>query len=177
MNGQALIPREDMWASFFAGGFTVSNLRGQMLRIEDGQTLEASWAALGPDLMADPFPQSEIEAALRATPLPIGEALLDQAVVAGAGNVARCEALFLAGVDPRVPAAELETPQLTELVTTLHSVMWESYRNKGRWVHRVYRKHGGACPRCTGRIGSVRLPPSRRRVWFCPACQGGGASG
>lgn len=175
--GQVLIPRDDMWASFYAGTCTVSNLRGQMLRIEDRETVEASLAELGPDLMAEPFPRAEIEAALRATPLGIGEAVLDQSVVAGAGNVARCEALFLAGVDPRVPATRLEAPKLAELVTALHSVMWESYRNRGRWVHRVYRKHGGTCPRCRGPIRSLRLPPSRRRIWFCPACQGGDTLG
>ena len=65
----------------------------------------ARWAGLGPDALS--VSGAQLGAALAGTKRAVKAALLDQAVVAGVGNIYADEALFAAGIDPRVPGAGL----------------------------------------------------------------------
>ena len=80
---------------------------------------------LGPDLLDPAWTPASLRAAvaaLRSRPaLSIGAALLDQRLVAGLGNIYRCEALLLAGIDPHRPVAEVE--DLPGLVTLARDLM------------------------------------------------------
>jgi endonuclease-8 len=103
--------------------------------------------------------------------LSIAEALLDQAVVAGIGNIARSEILFSARIDPRAKVSELGDCEMPRLLAAIHDTLWASYNNGGRWKCVVYRTAGGECINCGGAIRSIKLPPSRRATYFCPRCQ------
>ena len=75
--------------------------------------------ALGPDLLAEdtPFDRAEVIRRLRGRGREaIADALLNQRVVAGIGNVFKSEILFLAGVDPFTPVAALSDAALDRLV-------------------------------------------------------------
>src|SRR5262249_42380124 len=64
---------------------------------------------LGPDVLSAGFePRVAAERAAAHGARIIAEVLLDQRVVAGIGNIYKCEALFSAGVDPRTPVARIE---------------------------------------------------------------------
>ena len=108
---------------------------------------------------------------MKASPLPIGEALLEQSLVSGLGNVARCETLFRAHVLPGHRACELSDAELISVVTAAREVMRESYQRGGRWEPRVYQRTAEPCGLCRTPIRGVRLAASRRVLFYCPQCQ------
>lgn len=125
---------------------------------------------LGLDIMADPPDVDGIVQRLRqADPRrPVGDALLDQRLVAGIGNLWRAEALFLARVSPRAPLADLTEADLRRVLGHAAEAMHAGRRE--RWV---YRRTGRPCRRCGTRIASRALGEDARVAYWCPACQAG----
>ena len=73
--------------------------------------------ALGPDLLADSFDRAEVLRRMRRSGRdPIGDVLLNQRVLAGIGNVLKCEILFLAGIEPFTPTSSLDDARLNDLI-------------------------------------------------------------
>lgn len=134
---------------------------------------------LGPDLL-DPEP--DIEGAvrrLRASQATIAEALLDQRLVAGIGNVYRSEILAYRVVPPFTLASGLGLDELHRIITTASEMLRANLdggvratvpgeRRGERWV---YRRAGRPCRRCSAAIESRSLGQPPRRVYWCPACQ------
>ncbi|WP_347349989.1 DNA-formamidopyrimidine glycosylase family protein [Intrasporangium sp.] len=85
-----------------------ADLRGPMVcALVDRDTRRSVRAALGPDPL-DPAAAPEVALArIRRTRRGIGALLLDQAVLAGIGNVYRCEVLYRHRIDPLTPGREL----------------------------------------------------------------------
>lgn len=146
---------------------------------------------LGPDLLAREFDTDEALRRLRTLPArAVGEALLDQRAVAGAGNVFKSEVLFLAGVDPRTPVADLDDGTLREVLATARRLLRANVhdaagpgivtygglrRTTGRsdpserlWV---YGRAGAPCRRCGGRVERFRQGELARVTFVCPTCQ------
>ena len=169
--GQLLLPPSDAWLALYVGPYTVCNLRGQMLRIIGWDEAQEQLSRLGPDVMAERYPVREIETRLRSSVLPIAEALLDQRLVAGVGNIAKSEILFTAAVAPNVTASALDDSRMARLLGAIRETLWRSYHEGGRWQCSVYRKWRQPCPRCGNRLERVELSPSRRKTYFCPHCQ------
>ncbi len=159
------------WLVIETGSSAICNINGQVLEFISPQQAQDILARLGPDILADPYPRDEVITALQAQRKPVSEVILDQSVIAGIGNVAKSEALFLAGIDPRSPANALSTDALARLADTMQQVMQESLDQGGRWIHRVYQRHRQPCPSCGSRIAVIRMPPSKRSTYFCPRCQ------
>jgi endonuclease-8 len=143
-------------------------------------------AGLGPDLLGpDPLdlPAAVGRARQRAEGSPlIGELLLDQRVVAGIGNIYRCESLFLCAIDPWAPVAALADTELGCLVKTAAALLRANAtgtrdspvaRVSGAGPRRpwVYRRAGRPCRRCGTVIQSRRLGHQARTVYWCPMCQ------
>ncbi|MEV4900886.1 DNA-formamidopyrimidine glycosylase family protein [Citricoccus sp. NPDC055426] len=122
---------------------------------------------LGPDLLdpdwadpggADPGGDLLAEAVLRiaaAADRPIGLALLDQRLVSGIGNIYRCEALLLAGLDPHRPVASV--PDLPGLITLTRDLMRVNTRPAGPGRPAPRRTTTGVAPDPTAPYG-VRVP-------------------
>ena len=147
--------------------------------------------ALGPDLLADdtPFDGAEVIRRLRGRGREaIADALLNQRVVAGIGNVFKSEILFLAGVDPFTTAAALSDAALDRLVGIAReqlaaNVMSQSQTLSpavGRRTTRsldpreklwVYGRGGKPCRRCGTAIRSKKTGLHARLTYWCPACQ------
>jgi len=136
---------------------------------------------LGPDLLGPDWDPAEAARRLRAAPArAIGEALLDQRNLAGAGSIFATEMLFLRGVSPWRPVGEVsDLRALVELGQRLLDANKEragiittgvARRGEETWV---YGRAGRPCRRCgtpirraeQGTAGEERL-----RFW-CPACQ------
>ncbi len=142
-------------------------------------------AALGPDILADEFDEPLFLRRLReADPTRgIGDALLDQRILAGIGNVWKSEACFLAGVDPRRPTGELGEEEVLETVRGARGLMRVSAErgthilprdprgprsNEDKWV---YGRAGLPCRRCETRIRSRGQGDDNRTAYWCPRCQ------
>ena len=127
---------------------------------------------LGPDILVRrELEDSDPVARARASPTPtVGELLLDQHVVAGIGNIYRCETLFVCGINPFTPVPALQDAELLKVVDAASRLMTSNLeRRKQVWV---YRRAGLACRRCGTRIRSVVLGARNpRTVYWCPHCQ------
>jgi len=160
---------EGTWLALRVPRATVCNLHGEKLGLLDEREMRARLESLGVDVMSAPFPAAEVAAAIRASEHPIGEALLEQSHIAGVGETARSEALFLAQIDPRAPGCELSERAAQRLALALHRVTLESYQAGGRWVLRVHRRGGRRCPTCGSEILHVRQAATD--TFLCPHCQ------
>jgi endonuclease VIII len=132
---------------------------------------------LGPDLLDEATEVAEVVRRIRGADAGrlVGEALLDQRLVAGIGNMWLAEALWHARVSPWRRMAEVADE---ELIVALE---WAQKRMRAsaagvRTPRAVYRKAGRPCPRCGTPVSSRGLGDANRTAYWCPACQPGGAS-
>jgi endonuclease-8 len=128
-------------------------------------------ARLGPDILADPPDMETMARRLRAEPeRAIGDALLDQRLVAGIGNIWRSEALWRARVSPWARVGDVTGAQLRRVLTEAAALMRRS-RDVGRAERAVYRRTGRPCRRCGTPITSRRQGDSARTAYWCAGCQ------
>jgi endonuclease-8 len=136
---------------------------------------------LGPDLLADDFDLEEALRRLRARgPMPLGEALLDQRVAAGIGNVYKSEVAFIERLDPWSPVSAFSDDQLRAALLTARRLLQANVGGAARsttgrrgpdtrlWV---YGRAGRACRRCNQRIRSRRQGEQARTTYWCSRCQ------
>lgn len=148
----------------------------------------AQLARLGPDLLAGEFDEAAAVARLQAIgSRPIGEALLDQRVMAGIGNVFKCEILFACGVDPFRLVSSLAEEEAARLVSTSRTLLARNvaehrapgpraYRRTTRFANPeaslwVYGRGGRPCRRCGAPIEARKQGESARLTYWCPVCQ------
>jgi endonuclease-8 len=144
--------------------------------------------ALGPDLLDPDVDLAEARRRIREAPARhIAEALLRQQSVAGLGNVFKSEVLFLCGVYPFTPVADVSDAALDALLTRGRALIRLNVQEgalvgggtagrvtTGRLNPReklwVYDRAGAPCRTCAGVISSAMETDGRRTYW-CPACQ------
>jgi endonuclease-8 len=145
--------------------------------LRGGSVLELSAhrvSALGPDILA-PRPDSEVIVSnlRRVDPrCTIGDALLDQRVVAGIGNIWRSESLWHARVSPWSRLNDLVDDDLLAIVGQAAALMADA-RDGKRPRREVYRRTGRPCRRCGTPIRSGKQGDSARAVYWCHSCQQG----
>ena len=123
-------------------------------------------SGLGPDPLRGDAPEPAWER-LSTHAGSIGEALLDQSVIAGPGNVLRAEVLAAVGVDPRRPTSSVDRPLFDRLWAELTGRM-EAAAAAGSIDKQVYKQE--SCGRCGTPIETFDLPKGRV-AYRCPACQ------
>jgi endonuclease-8 len=150
-----------------------------VIELLDARGEEALLGRLGPDILDDDVAIDSIVDALLAQPdRAIGDALLDQSIVAGFGLIYVSETLFLRGIPPQTPIASI--PDLTALLDSGRRLM-RANRTRGaqastgnlREQHYVYGRAGRPCLRCGTRIayGKQRSGRYERDAYWCPHCQ------
>ena len=148
-----------------------------VLEILDRDRDAAAVAPLGPDLLGPDWDAARAAANLTARPgRPLAEALLDQRVLAGVGNVYCNELCFVTGHLPTAPVSAVADPH--RLVARARDMLWI---NRFRWNRCttgdtragrqlwVYGRAGRPCRRCGTR---VEYSGTGERVTYrCPVCQ------
>jgi endonuclease-8 len=129
---------------------------------------------LGPDILARPPDFDRMVAGLRRADQgrAVGEALLDQRLVAGIGNVWKAESLWRARVSPWCPLTEVTDGELRAVLGEAARLMRRSV-DGGRHEQAVYRAAGRPCPRCSTPIKSRGQGDDNRTAYWCPSCQPG----
>jgi endonuclease-8 len=142
-----------------------------------GSVLELVAAAprLGPDILGESPDFEAMLARLRSEPeeREVGDALLDQRVVAGIGNLWKAEALWEARVSPWRRLDDVADEELRAVLEASHTLMRTSVEGP-RPPRHVYRRVGRPCPRCGGIVRSAPQGPNARTAYWCPTCQVGG---
>jgi endonuclease VIII len=127
---------------------------------------------LGPDILDDPLDVEAMLARLRSVEQSraVGDALLDQRLVAGIGNMWKAEALWCARVSPWQRLGEVGDDELVRVLREAHRLMQASV-DGARRRHGVYRRVGRGCPRCGSIVRSWPQGDGARMAYWCPACQ------
>jgi endonuclease-8 len=127
---------------------------------------------LGPDILAESPDLAGMMANLRREhpSRELGDALLDQRLVAGIGNVWKAESLWRARVSPWLPLGETTDEELERVLREAARLMRASVEG-GREERAVYRKPGRPCPRCREPIRSRGQGDDNRTAYWCPGCQ------
>lgn len=131
-------------------------------------------ALLGPDILAPELDEAGYLRRLRADDptRPIGDALLDQRIVAGIGNLWKAEACFGTRVDPWRPAAKVTDDEALELVRWARPRMQESAETGRQDRFRaIYGRDGRPCPRCGAIVRQRGQGDDNRLTYWCPGCQ------
>lgn len=140
---------------------------------------------LGPEPLSNHFNAAYLDEALRGKAAPIKAALLDQAVVAGLGNIYVCEALFRSGISPRRKAASVVGKRNERLAPAINEVIAEAIAAGGSSISdfasasgelgyfqkqfSVYDREDAPCETCGAQI--KRIVQSGRSSFFCGTCQ------
>jgi endonuclease-8 len=143
----------------------------------------AALAALGPDLcrVESLAPEVLDEVVARSHRLAdpsatLGEALLDQRIAAGIGNVIKSEACFACRLDPTAPLGDVDDAARRTVWEVAARQLQDNLDRPGRRTHpqglAVYGRAGLPCPTCGGPVASARHGDQRRSTYWCPACQG-----
>jgi endonuclease VIII len=171
-------------------GWTAALYRCPHVRLlEPHEPLPGPIRRLGPDLLgAGTAPADDTVAALaRLDPSrQVGDAIMDQRVVAGIGNVYKSETLFLAGVDPWRPVGTLRPEEAARIGTIAADLLRKGVRERGRittydrpgappgrsvggkWV---YGRRNLPCRVCGTAIRSRGQGDDNRTTYWCPTCQ------
>jgi formamidopyrimidine-DNA glycosylase len=167
------------------------DLGGERLRFRDPRRFGGFWwlGAESPDDGMGPEPlglrPAELLRRLSRTTRAVKNALLDQRVVAGLGNIYVDEALHGAGIHPLAPADRLTAEQVGRLSRAIKTTLRRAIRHRGstlrdyqdadgeaggfQRLHRVYDRAGDPCARC--RTPVERIVLGGRSTHFCPVCQ------
>jgi len=179
--------RSGLWLALRNEAHVAAQYGGPRLRLYEPGVAVPGLAALGPDLL-DPgvSPGRAMAAGLAAIDpqREIGEALVDQRVAAGVGNVVKSEALFLCGLDPWRAVGTIDPADATTLGETAARILADGVRAGGPLVTRrppgappwrggrwVYRRAGRPCLRCGTPVRSRGQGDANRTTYWCPACQ------
>lgn len=156
---------------------------GEMLLIPTDEVDRAM--RIGREPLDPAFRAEDLFRLCRTTDVRIKTLLLDQAKLAGVGNIYADEALFRGGIRPARRARSLTRADAARLLRALRAVLEAGIRHRGssisdyrdasgspgRFVrfHRVYHRHGQPCRRCGTPIRQIQL--GQRSTHFCPVCQ------
>lgn len=158
--------------------------------LTDQQLRRHPLLGLGPDLLSPDFDRDEALRRLHANgAVAIADALLDQRLLAGIGNVYKSEVLFLCRINPFTRVDRLDDTQLTAAIDTARKLLqinvstqvapMTTYGGLRRTTGRsnpsdrlwVYGRARRPCRRCGTAIESRKQGPDARSTYWCPACQ------
>lgn len=163
-------------------------LRGPMAcEVQSEGERKAVLDRLGPDPLVPDSDGSLARVRVGKSRAVVGKLIMDQAIVAGVGNIYRAEVLFRAGVSPNRPGNSLTDEEWDEIWADTRTLMKagvragriittrpEDHSAKSGKVARddafyVYKRDGRPCRVCGTTV--VRAEMAARNVFWCPKCQ------
>jgi endonuclease VIII len=166
-------PVSSAWVVLRSGSRIAAQYGGPTLRVLARRqlSLDPVLSRLGPDVLAADLDLEAAVRSLRTAPeKEIGDALLDQRLIAGIGNIYKSEACFAAKLDPWRRTDELGDDRLRSVVESARESMLDSVA-RGRGDRAVYRRAGRPCRACGTPILSLGQGDANRTTYWCPTCQ------
>jgi len=144
-------------------------------------------ARLGPDPLETAFDGDYLHCSCSGRTQPVKNAIMDQRMVVGIGNIYACEALFLAGISPKRPCGRLSLRSCQRLVDAVRDVLRKALDSGGTTLRNyrsvdgtegkfalelsVYGREGEMCLRCGTAATVRRIVQAGRSTFYCPRCQ------
>jgi formamidopyrimidine-DNA glycosylase len=144
-------------------------------------------ASLGPEPLPESFTGESLHRQLRSRKAAIKQALMDSKVVVGVGNIYASEALFHAGINPKIAANRIGLARCARLAGAVRKTLLSAIRaggstlrdfadergRSGYFQNRtwVYGREGEDCRKCGAQIR--RIVQGARSTYYCPRCQRG----
>lgn len=141
--------------------------------------------SMGPEPLSPEFTARKLKEKLKGKRGKIKPALMNQAVLAGVGNIYSQEALYRTGIHPERNISRLTDREIEAIYHTLVEVLKEAIQHRGSSVDayvdlngkegghvpylQVYGREGEKCPRCGSFIKKKKI--SGRGTYFCEGCQ------
>jgi formamidopyrimidine-DNA glycosylase len=184
MTGKLLVSGEE--TAHTHGVFTLDD--GVLLYSDSRQFGRIEWGdkrvkKLGPEPLQ--IGLEEFAAKLKKRKTQVKPLLLNQAFIAGLGNIYVDEILFASGIHPLTQASKLSAPRVAKLHRAMVETLRLAIEHKGSSIsdyvdadgkrgnfqvlHRVYGREGEACAVCGAAIKKVVV--ASRGTHYCPACQ------
>ncbi len=142
-------------------------------------------ASLGPEPLSADFNGAALYHATRNRSAAIKLVIMDSHVVVGVGNIYASEALFRAGISPRIAARRLTRTRCDALAHSIRETLGEAITAGGSSIRdyvgsdgmagnfqsnfAVYDRDGQSCTRCRTLV--KRVQQGQRSTFFCPQCQ------
>ena len=196
MRGQLIVTDSDMpEAKYLVAAFPLDN--GAELRFHDMWTwgemrlvsaeeliAHPALSGMGPEPFSETWTPEQLTERLAKRPKTvIKAALLDQAVLAGVGNIYADESLFRSGIHPLRPAGSLTKAETDRLHREIRAVLTEATEGGGttsdnyvdaegrvgRYAPRVYNRAGKPCVSCGAPLTRIRV--TGRGTVYCESCQ------
>lgn len=158
---------------------------GWMKIIHSQSELKQHFADLGPEYTSPQFTLDYLVTKLARKNITIKQALLDQALVAGVGNIYADETLFASKINPKRTASSLTKAEISRIFTNIPKVFNLSLQHGGTSsqhyrqldgrmgtfldIANVYKREGLPCRVCGTPIKRIKI--SGRSSHFCPNCQ------
>ena len=142
---------------------------------------------LGIDALSPALSAEELYWKFQVTGKNIYKALLDQAIIAGLGNIYVNEALYATGIRPVKKAKKLSLQEVRQLLVNIRLILKAAISFKGTTLLdktyldsggetgkfykrlRVYSREGKPCYKCKTLIKRVKI--ANRSAYYCPKCQ------
>jgi endonuclease-8 len=169
--------RHRAWLVIRTADDEVVQFDGPVLELmTDGRTRsDPRLAQLGPDVLAEQFDEQAFIRRLRQDDQTrtLGDALLDQRIVAGIGNIWKAEGCWRAQIDPWRRLRDVSDDEALAVIHALRPPMQESadfgFPKSGTLL--VYKRAGTPCPRCGAKIQARGQGDDNRTTYWCPGCQ------
>jgi formamidopyrimidine-DNA glycosylase len=159
---------------------------GRLFLVDDeANEYRPPWTRLGVEPLDSSFTAATLAGRLAGRRAAIKTALLNQAIVAGIGNIYADEALFRARIHPERSAGTLSKREVGRLRTAITDVLMGAIEQRGTTFStyrdvdgasggnqrqlQVFHRHGQPCFRCGGEVKRIVL--GARGTHFCPGCQ------
>jgi formamidopyrimidine-DNA glycosylase len=159
---------------------------GEVVRFATAAERDEERARMGPDALAlDDEGREKARARLMSTQRSLKDALLDQTVLAGVGNIYAAEALFVARLSPFLRGTDLDESRADRLLDAVSRVLAEAVVRRGtsfsdyvdgtgergeNLAHVfVFQREGEPCRACGTAV--VREVQGQRSTFYCRRCQ------
>lgn len=142
-------------------------------------------ATLGPEPLEADFDAHYLHRALQGRTIAIKQALMDNHLVVGVGNIYANESLFRSGIKPQLAAGKLSLARCEKLAREIRATLHASIEKGGStlrdFVHSdgssgyfqqayfVYGRAGEPCRHCGTKI--LQIKQGQRSSFYCRICQ------
>ncbi|MCA9057465.1 MAG: hypothetical protein KDA85_03165, partial [Planctomycetaceae bacterium] len=154
----------------------------KLLQLLSSQELkrDAYLQRLGPDVLGPPIPDPVLLSRFRVhDAVTIGEAMMNQTIICGIGNIYKSEILFLEHLHPLTRVHQLSDEQLLRIRDRAVNLMGRNIHSDERRIRirgdgfnfHAYGRSGEPCFVCGEKIQLIRQGDLGRTTCFCPTCQ------